>query len=528
MQRPIYAVAVLLSLTMLVSNALASTPATTLVVADNINDIISLDPAEAYEAGGGEIIANVYDRLIRYEADDLRHLVGGVAQSWTVSGDGKTFTFSLRHGLRFANGDPITAEDVAFSLRRVVALDKTPSFLLTQFGWTAANVGSLVKATAADTFQFTVLADLAPTLVLNVISSTIGSVVDEKVATAHQSNGDFGNGWLKLHSAGSGAYTLRGWKPDESVVLDSNADYHLGAPKLQRVVVRHIPDAATQRLLLEKGDVDIARNLTGDQVTGLSGNPDIVVTAHPSVDTYYVALNESDPRLANPKVREALHHLVDDTGMVATVLKGQFRSDQSFLPQGIWSAEQLAPYRFDVAQAKTLLTQAGYPNGFDVSMDVFSEAPWTQIAQSLQATMAQAGIRVRLLTAEDKQVWTRFRARQHQMLLIMWSPDYLDPHSNAEAFGRNTDNSDSSKSRTLAWRNHWSDPAISAQVDAAVQERDPAKRETIYRQLQQEISATGPYLIMFQPTVQVAQRRNVNGFVLGPYWDLVFYRETTK
>ena len=522
------AVAFLFGLTLCLGGASADTPAKTLVVADNIDDIISLDPAEAYEAGGGEVIANVYDRLIRYEADDLTHLAGGVAQSWTISADGKTFTFPLRHGLRFANGDPITAEDVAFSLRRVVTLDKTPSFLLAQFGWTPANVASLVEATAPDTFQFTVVADLAPTLVLNVISSTIGSVVDEKVAMAHQSNGDLGNAWLKSHSAGSGAFTLRAWKPDESVVLDANPDYHLGAPKMQRVVIRHIPDAATQRLLLEKGDVDIARNLTGDQVAGLRGNPDIVVTSHPSVDTYYVALNQSDPRLANPKVREALHDLIDYRGMVATVLKGQFRVDQSFLPQGIWSAEQLAPYRLDVAKAKALMAQAGYPNGFDISMDVFSEAPWTQIAQSLQATMAQAGIRVKLLTAEDKQVWTRFRARKHQMLLIMWSPDYLDPHSNAEAFALNTDNSDSSKSRTLAWRNHWSDSALSAQVVAAREERDPAKREAIYRALQQEVLANGPYLVMFQPTVQVAERSNVKGFVLGPYWDLVFYRETTK
>jgi peptide/nickel transport system substrate-binding protein len=528
MSHGLTAIALLLAVTLGGPYAAADTPAKTLVVAGTLGDIISLDPAEAYEAGGGEIIANTYDRLIRYEADDLTHLVGGVAQSWTVSDDGKTFTFALRHGLRFANGDPISAEDVAFSLRRVVMLDKTPSFLLTQFGWTPANVDSLVHATAPDTFQFTVIADLAPTLVLNVISSTIGSVVDQKVALSHQNGGDLGNAWLKSHTAGSGAFTLRIWKPDESVVLDANPDYRLGAPTLQHVVIRHVPDPATQRLLLEKGDADIARNLTGDQVAGLSNNPDIVVTAHPSVNTYYVALNQSDPRLANPKVREALHYLIDDGGMIATLLKGQFRIDQSFLPQGIWSAEQLEPYHFDVARAKSLLAEAGYPNGFDVSMDVFSEAPWTQIAQSLQATMAQAGVRVTLLTAEDKQVWTRFRARQHQMLLIMWSPDYLDPHSNAEAFARNMDDSDASKSRTVAWRNHWSDPAMSAQVDAGMRERDPAKRELIYRTLQQEVLATGPYLVMFQPTIQVARRRNVNGFVLGPYWDLVFYRETTK
>jgi len=506
----------------------AATPSSTLVIAKNIDDIISLDPGEAYEASGGEIITNVYDRLVRFEAEDVSKLVGGVAESWTISEDGKTFTFKLRPGLTFQNGDPVTAEDVAFSLQRVVLLDKTPSFLLTQFGWTKDNVKDLVKAQDPSTFVFTLDADFAPSLVLNVVSSTIGSVINKKVAMEHETDGDLGNAWLKSNSAASGAYALKSWTPNESVVLEANPAFHLGAPKLARVVVRHVPEAAAQRLLLEKGDIDIARNLTADQLAGLSGNADVKITSQGSADTFYVALNQSDERLKNPKVREALKWLVDYDGMAGSFLRGQFKVHQSFLPSAFWSSIPDNPYTLDVAKAKALLAEAGYPDGFKIEMDAFNSAPWTNIAQSIQSTMAQAGVDISILSAEQKQVWTRYRARQHQMLLIQWSPDYLDPHSNAETFCRNLDNSADSKARTVAWRNSWFIPELSKLTDEASRERDTAKREQDYVTLQKAVLDDGPYVVMFEPTFQVAMQKDVENFVMGPYWDLVFYRLATK
>ncbi len=506
----------------------AATPPDTLVVAKSIDDLISLDPAEAYEASGGEVITNIYDRIVRYEADDLTHLVGGVAASWTVSQDGKTLTFTLRPGLHFWDGTPVTADDAAFSLQRVVLLDKTPAFLLAQFGWTKANVGELVTAPDPLTLKLQLAANLAPNLVLSILSSTIGSVVEKQAALAHQQAGDLGNAWLKTNAAGSGAFQLRSWHASESVIMDANPDYHLGAPALHRVIIRHIPDPSTQRLMLQNGDADIARNLTPEAATAVAADPSLKLRYVPSADTYYVALNQSDPHLANPKVVEALHWLVDYQQMANSFLKGQFQVDQAFWPKGLWASLDSNPYKLDVAHAKELLAQAGYPDGFDIQMDAAADPPWSEIAQSLQATMAQAGVRVHLRTSELKQLWTTYRARQHQMLLIEWSPDYLDPHTNAQTFVRNTDNSEHSTDRTVAWRNNWADPALSAIVDRAVAERDPDRRAALYQDLQRTVLQRGPYLIMFRSTTLIAERHAVQGFVVGPYWDLVFYRKVTK
>lgn len=120
--------------------ALGATPKDTLVVAWAIDDVITMDPAESFEISAGEIMGNAYDRLVRFDVNDPSKLYGDLAKSWTVSGDGKTFTFELKPDLKFASGNPLSADDVAFSLQRAVLLDKSPAFILTQFGFSKENV----------------------------------------------------------------------------------------------------------------------------------------------------------------------------------------------------------------------------------------------------------------------------------------------------------------------------------------------------------------------------------------------------
>ena len=189
--------------------ASAATPADTLVMAKNIDDMISLDPAECYELTGVEVDSNIYDRVIRNDPKDVTKLVGGVAESWTVSPDGKTMTFKLRPGLTFTSGKPVTAEDAAFSLSRVIKLDKSPAFLISQLGWTKDNVDAMVKAVDPSTLQITIGPDYSPSLVLALMSSIVGSVVEKAAVMEHDQGGDLGNGWLKAHSAGSGPFSLK-------------------------------------------------------------------------------------------------------------------------------------------------------------------------------------------------------------------------------------------------------------------------------------------------------------------------------
>src|ERR671913_2385303 len=156
--------------------ALGATPKDTLVVAWAIDDVITMDPAESFEISAGEIMGNAYDRLVRFDVNDPSKLYGDLAKSWTVADDGKTFTFELKPDLKFASGNPITAEDVAFSLQRAVLLDKSPAFIIGQFGLTKDNVKDKIKQTGPFEFTFEFDKPYAPSFVLYCLTATVASV----------------------------------------------------------------------------------------------------------------------------------------------------------------------------------------------------------------------------------------------------------------------------------------------------------------------------------------------------------------
>ena len=508
--------------------AVAATPKGTVVMAKDISDLITLDPAEVFELSGGEVIANIYDRLMMYEPEDLSKLVGGVAESWEVSPDGKNIAFKLRAGLKFHSGNPVTADDVVYSLRRVVKLKKTPSFIFTQFGWEADNVDKLV-VNDGGMVKITITEDLSPGLVLNALSAGVASVIDMKLVMSNEKDGDMGYGWLKTNSAGSGAFSLKSWKANELVTLQANPDYRHGAPGMKRIIVRHVAEPSAQRLMVEKGDVDMARNLTSDQIKGVMDNDKLHIASDPKGALMYMAANAAHPILGDPKVSMAIRYLVDYEGMVSTFLSGQYVVHQAAWPGGLWGALEEKPFKLDVEKAKALLAEAGHGEGFTVRLDTLNASPFPEVAQSIQATLAKAGIKAEIVTAEGKTLWPMYRARKHELILARWSPDYADPHSNIDAFARNPDNRPEAKlTGVLAWRNAWQDDATNAAVVAARNELDLDKREKMYHDIQRGLQQNSPYSILFQQTEQTVQQKSVKGFVSGSNFDLVFYRNITK
>ena len=507
----------------------AETPPDTLVLAKDIADILSFDPAEAFELTAGEILANVYDRIMTFEPEAPATLTGGVVESHAVSDDGRTISLRIRDGLAFHSGNPVRPQDVEFSLERAVRRNGSPAFILTQFGWNADNVGDLVEVVDERHVRLHILEEFSPGLVLHALSAGIGSVVDRELVLAHEQGGDPGTTWLQTNSAGSGAFRLQSWQPNESVVLEANPDYRRGAPGVRRVVLRHVPEPGTQRLLLERGEVDIARDLTPDLIALLAGNDEIAVDSHPRGTLIYLAANAGHPILGNEQAVQALRHAVDYHGMADTFLAGQFIVHQAFWPRGLWAAYTETPYRLDLARARALLAQAGHGDGFTVAIDTLASPPFPAIARSLRASFAEAGIEARVVTWEGAELWPRYRAREHELILAPWSPDYVDPHSNADAFARNPDNRPQANlTGVLAWRNAWAREEFNAAVVRARDELDPERRAQLYRDLQRRLQREGPYVIMFQQTEQMARRRGTAGLVTGPAFDQIWYRTVTK
>nr|WP_156464995.1 ABC transporter substrate-binding protein [Mesorhizobium sp. Root552] len=518
--------------------AFAVTPADTLVEGFAIDDIITMDPGEAFELSTAEVTGNTYDLLVRLDLTDTSKVNGDLAESWTVSDDGLTYTFKLKPGMKFASGNPITAEDVAWSFERAVKLDKSPAFILSQFGLTGDNVAEKAKAADETTFVFTVDKAYAPSFVLNCLSATVASVVDKKAVLEHvkpvtpsddyKFDNDFGNDWLKTNSAGSGAYKLREWRANEAVVMERNDNYHGEKAKLARVIYRHMKESSGQRLALEAGDIDVARNLEPNDLDAVAKNTDLKTTSAPKGTVYYISLNQKNPNLAKPEVRQAFKYLVDYDAIGSTLIKGIGEIHQSFLPKGDLGAVDENPFKFDVAKAKELLEKAGLKDGFNVTMDVRNTQPVTGIAESIQQTVGQAGIKLEIIPGDGKQTLTKYRARNHDIYIGQWGQDYFDPNSNAQTFASNPDNSDEGKSKTLAWRNAWDVPELTKKTEAALLEKDSGKRAELYKELQKTILDEGPFVIIFQQTEVAGLRANLKDFKLGPSFDTNFVGQISK
>ena len=220
-------------------------------------------------------------------------------------------------------------------------------------------------------------------------------------------------------------------------------------------------------------------------------------------------------RPGSPLAREAARYLVDYKGMTDTFLKGQMQIHQAFWPAGFPGALTDTPYSLNVEKAKKILADAGVKTPINVTLDVINSAPFTDIAQSLQSTFAQAGINFEILPGTGAQVITKYRERTHEAMLLYWGPDFMDPHSNAKAFAYNSNNADDNYTATTTWRNAWAVPEeMNAEVLAALAEGDQEARNAMYVDLQKKVQAESPIVIMFQAAKQVAMAGNVEGFVV--------------
>ncbi len=506
----------------------AETPANMLVIANRIDDITTLDPAESFEFAGSDVSRNIYGKLVNFDPLDLAAGYGpDLAESWTVSEDGKTITFTMREGVKFHSGNPVRAEDAAWSLQRAVILNKTPSFILTQFGFTAENAMEMIKA-EGNTVSITTDKRYATSFVLNCLTATIGGIIDKEVAMANEADGDMGNIWLKTNTAGSGAYTLVSWKPNESVTLKSNPDFYLGAPAMERVVVRHVQESSTQRLMLERGDIDVARNLNPDDVAGISGKDGIAIDNPLRGRLMYISMNQNHPVLSKPEVRQALKYLIDYEGMQNSFLKGQYVTHQNFLPATYLGAVDENPFSLNIEKAKEMLAAAGV-EGLVIEAGVREAQERIEIAQSLQNTFAQAGITLNITVGTGKQILSRYRARELDIYVGAWGPDYPDPHTNAGTFAYNPDNTvEAAATGLLAWRNAWDTGGLTASVAAAVEEGDRDTRAQMYVDIQAQFRETSPFAIMFQKIEQFGHADNVKNLDLGGAITAVSYWKVTK
>jgi len=507
------------------AQAYAATPADTLIVAIPLDGIISFDPAESFETVSSSSLINLYQKLVDADRNDPTKLAPQLAASWRPGDDEHSLIFTLKPGATFASGNPVTADDVIWSLSRVIKLNKTPSFILSEFGWTPENVDRQLIRRSDSQLEIRWPAAIGRDLALRLLTAPVASIVDRKLAEQH-SNNDYGNGWLRDRSAGSGAYTIRNFVPQQALVLEENS-YARPLPKLKRVILKGVADPGSRRLLLQQGDVDVAYDLGADQFAALQNQPGVKVASFPSSLIYYLGFNTQDkqqPALGNPALWQAARWLVDYQAISQQLLKGQYQIHQSFLPQGFDGALANQPFHYDLAKAKAILQQGGIAPGTRFALTIVNQPPYTDIAQALQASFAKADIDIAIQPVAEAELWSKMRGRDFQSIFIYWGADYVDPNTNASAFAFNVPGGP----KTLAWRLGWTIPQLSQQTKDAAAESDKQKRSALYQQLQTRVQQDSPYVVTLQGEKLVGLRSNVRGAQQSIGVSTLYYDSVSK
>jgi peptide/nickel transport system substrate-binding protein len=478
------------------------------LVIDKAFDLKTADPARMYEPTGEMVDKALYETLLTFEGGDVSKVVPGVA-TLDQSSDATTFTLTLEGTHTFSDGTKMTADDVVFSLQRVIGLKGNPSFLLDGVTVTKKDDTTVVLTTATPTPALpSILANPALGIVNSAVVKANGGSTDES---------DSAEKYLNTHSAGSGPYVLDSLNLASQVVLTTNEKYDGDKPAYSRVVIRNV-EGATQKINVEGGDAQVALDLSGDQVKGLGDG--VKVTSDPSANVIFLLLNQNpavSPITSNPDFVKAVKESIDYEDLVSLAGAGTSQAAGVVPSMFLGALDESDALSTDAAAAKADLAKSGYA-GEKVTLNFPSDITlngieFPTIAQRLQAQLKTTGINVDLAPAPVATELDTYRAGKETIGLWYWGPDYPDP-SDYLAF---------TPGAVVGLRAGWAegaDPTVSALAATAAAGGSDEERKSQFQDLQRALNNSGPFVPLLQPGNNIAARSSVTGIVYNAVWTI--------
>jgi peptide/nickel transport system substrate-binding protein len=474
----------------------------TLVIANAVK-VDTLDPEANSVNESIWLDQNLYSRLLQPNATGTA-LLPDLATSWDISSDGLSYTFHLRPDAQFADGSPVTAADVVYSIDRSRKFSGGWGFLLT----------AVKTITAPDTHTVTITLSQPHAPLLADLAMYAYSVVPEKLVKAQ------GAAFFQ-HPVGSGPFMVTSFSADSEVDLARNPHFYGIKPKISKVKMLIVPDDNSRVLMLESKKADVIENPPGNLVNQINSTPGLSVQLFPSTRVDFIQLDQHYKPFKSQLVRQALNYAIDRNAIVKLAYQGHATPGSSFMPYKMefWNS-QLQPYQYNPAKAKQLLAQAGYPHGFStflitVSGDVAGQAEAVVVKSELAAVGINVSIQsYELLTAYDKE-----DNGHSQMGERYWTNDIIDPDEVA-TFGADC------KGGANAFNSYWCSSQATSLVNQARAERDNAARQQMYSQIQQIIYDQSPYLVIDYSPYRYGVGGWVHGFHVSPLGNYQLSLET--
>ncbi len=469
----------------------AATSAVDTLKIANAVAIDTLDPSQNSANESIWIDQSLYSRLVQTDPTGTK-IEPDLASSWDISSDGLTYTFHLRPA-KFSDGSTITASDVVYSFNRTRAVSGGWGFLVTPV--------TSVKATDPSTVVFTLktqhqplLADLA--MYAYAILPQKGTSTDKNFFT---------------HPVTSGPFMVSSYNPNTLVTLTANPYYYGTKPKIKNVDISVVTNDNTRVLELESKQVDVIENPPGNVLKQISADKSLRVDLFPSTRVDFVTLPLKTKPFDNLKVRQAVHDALDLSEITQLAYQGNATVANSFFPYRMldWDSA-LKPVTTNVAEAKALLSQAGYPNGFTTPLlTVSGDAAGAAQAVVIKQDLAKIGITVTITSADQSTTYTAEDSGTKGMGLRYWTNDIIDPDEIATFAADDTGGAND-------FNTFYTNPQSDALIEKARSEPDPTARAADYAQVQQIISTDAPFIPLDYAPYRYATGTWVNGFDVTP------------
>ena len=474
---------------LLLTAALLLAPAgegrTDTLVVGTLAEPVSLEPHQATDLVGAEIVARVCETLVRLRAGSLQP-EGALATTWATR-DQRTWTFTLREGVVFHDGTPFDADAVVGNVEHL-ARERA-------FSGQAERIGPHVV-------QITL--DRANAALLSTLSQPFFAIQSPARLEGPGSELPVGTGPFRLVRARRGR-----------VELEAFPEYWGGAPRLRRVEFLHLPDGETLTRGLLTGEVDVSSAIEQGRVAELRTRPEISLDSHTGLNLGYLALNDEKFPFYDPRIRRALARALDRSRIVAEVLDGYGTPADSPLPPSLADADVRARSRvLDRDGARRLLDRTEQAGGFETSLTV-SLAPRAYLprplalARLIQEDLAQVGVTVHIREVPTWPEHVALTARgDYEMAILGWQADSLDPNDFLTAL------LDSDSIGTTN-RSRYRSEAMDSLLRRARMESAPRARMGLYREAQALFQEEMPFVPLYHASVFIAQRREVNGLIIG-------------
>lgn len=465
----------------------------------------SLDPSTSKDTVTHMMMYQIYDALVREDPTDFTKLVPGLATSWEFNEDSTEVTFYLREGVKFHNGDTMTADDVYFSLQR--SLDSSYSSGISEAIDHFEKVGDMAVKCVLK-YPYGPILDV-------MTNMTYGIVSKRAVEEAESAGIDFSR-----NPCGTGAYKMVEWRSGDSLILTRFDDYWDGPAKIKNLIYKLVPDASSGAIALEDGTLDTYYGVADADEPHLKSLPNISFVECAGVGLHHITFNVTDGIFTDKRLRQAVAYALDRDEMVLGAVNGEAEVANCLAPTSVFGyVDDFEWYEQDIDKAKALMTEAGYPDGFDVVFSMQGSDTYMKPAEIMQEQLRKIGIRVtfdkmeRAAYLEDVGDKRNFVASLRMINATVRDADSVVTrrfHSGMLGGGNNYSG--------------YSNPVVDDLIERARKASDPDERLALYRQLYEILKEDVPLIPIYSTNVGAFFSSKLKNFYPHPVYRYAVYK----